>query len=234
MEEFLLFVEEQQAWFYGLLVLAGILYLRSVFQSFRELRAALFRLERERARARMMRSIAMLLLILSTAVSVFIVTTFASPALSMQEHGTPLPTVSLIATAGGEEMALEGVGATGTPPQPSGLDTQGCENPNATIAEPQDEDSISGVVTLRGAANVQNFAFYKIEYRGVTPEATWMAILAGTETVCEEGCQVSEELGTWDTSLVTPGDYLVRLVVTDTAGNAPLPCTIRLKILPPP
>lgn len=234
MEEFLLFIEEQQAWFYSLLVLAGILYLRSAFQSLQELRAALFRLERERSRARLMRSLAMLLFILSVGVFVFIVTTFASPALSIQDRPTALPTVSLLATPEMEGLAGEGASPTGTPLQPSELNSQGCENPSATISSPQDEDSISGAVTILGTANIQNFAFYKIEYRSVTPESNWMAILAGTETVCEEGCQVSEELGSWDTSLVTPGDYLIRLVVTDTAGNAPMPCTIRLKVLPPP
>jgi hypothetical protein len=233
MEAFVLFLEEQQGWFYSLLVLAGILYLRLAFKSYRDLNAALFRLERERAKARLFRSLAMLILIFAAAAAVFILTTFASPAIAMQDRATPLPTVSLLTSpeAGGTQVA--GVGATEAE-LPSDLDASGCANQNATITSPEDGDSLSGVVTIMGTANIPNFAFYKIEFRSVTPDSTWMAVMAGTETVCDSGCQVEDELGSWDTSLVTPGDYALRLVVTDTAGNAPLPCTIRLKVLPPP
>jgi hypothetical protein len=233
MEEFLLFLEGQQGWFYGLLVLAGILYLRLVYRSYRDLNAAIFRLERERARARLFRSLAMLLLVFAAAASVFILTTFTIPAISMQERATPLPTVSLLATPETGTMPADGVSATEAS-FPSELDASGCTNQNATVTSPEDGDSVSGVVTITGTANIPNFAFYKIEFRSVTPDSNWMAVLAGTETVCEDGCQVMDELGSWDTSLVTPGDYALRLVVTDTAGNAPLPCTIRLNVLPPP
>lgn len=233
MEEFLLFLEEQQGWFYSLLVLAGILYLRSAFRSYRELNAALFRLERERASARLFRSLAMLLLVFAAAAAVFILTTFTTPAIAMEQRTTPLPTVSLLASPSVAGTQEAGANAT-TAPLSSELDSSGCANQNATITSPEDGDSVSGVVTIMGAANIPNFAFYKIEFRSVTPESSWMAVMAGTETVCEEGCQIEDELGSWDTSLVTPGDYGLRLVVTDTAGNAPLPCTIRLNVLPPP
>jgi hypothetical protein len=32
--------------------------------------------------------------------------------------------------------------------------------------------------------------------------------------------------------LVTPGQYAMQLVVTDTLGNAPLPCQILLQVTP--
>jgi hypothetical protein len=40
------------------------------------------------------------------------------------------------------------------------------------------------------------------------------------------------DLGTWDTRLVVPGEYALRLVVTDTVGNAPQPCVILVRVLP--
>ncbi len=43
---------------------------------------------------------------------------------------------------------------------------------------------------------------------------------------------MDSDLGFWDTTLVNPGDYGFRLVVTDTAGNAPLPCVRRVRVLP--
>jgi hypothetical protein len=87
------------------------------------------------------------------------------------------------------------------------------------------------LVTVAGTANIQNFAFYKYEYIPVSAGvpvagAVWRAISAGTDP------KVDEELGIWDTSIVTPGDYAFRLVVTDTAGNAPLPCVLTVRVLP--
>ena len=82
-----------------------------------------------------------------------------------------------------------------------------------------------GVVEITGTANIENFAFYKIEYLSTEPGSIWRAISAGTEPVLDD------VLGTWDTSLVPTGDYRFRLVVTDTAGNAPLPCAVQIRVL---
>ena len=95
-------------------------------------------------------------------------------------------------------------------------------------------DSVSGLVVVLGVADITNFAFYKIEYKRLMPGEVWHPISAGTQPVCENDCQVKEELGTWNTTLVTPGDYAFRLVVMDAEGNAPLPCEIQLRVLPPP
>ena len=108
----------------------------------------------------------------------------------------------------------------------------GCLNPDATLTSPQDGESISGTVKILGTANIQNFAFYKVEYRSLTPDSSWLTVSAGTVPVCEGKCEISEELGSWDTSLVSPGEYGFRLVVTDTEGNAPLPCEIQVRVLP--
>jgi hypothetical protein len=86
-------------------------------------------------------------------------------------------------------------------------------------------------VSVQGTADIPNFAFYKYEYIELAaglpaPGAVWRAISAGTEP------KTDEELGAWDTTLVIPGDYAFRLVVTDTAGNAPLPCVQRVRVLP--
>ncbi|HEY42826.1 MAG TPA: hypothetical protein G4O11_02470 [Anaerolineae bacterium] len=233
MEEILLFVEEQQTWIYLLLAIAGLIYVRSIFRSYRELRRAVFALERERAMSMLIRSGAMLALVFAALAATFVVATFAGPALPLSSRQTPLPTVSLLATPEtGEEGLVEDF-VTATPFDPMSVNSTGCQNPNATITSPVDGDSVSGVVNIFGAASIQNFAFYKLEYRRLAPDAEWIPVSAGTQHVCEL-CDITEELGTWNTSLVIPGDYAFRLVVTDTAGNAPLPCEIRLRVLPSP
>jgi hypothetical protein len=233
MEEILLFVEEQQTWIYLLLAIAGLIYLSSIFRAYRELQRAVFALERERAMSMLIRSGAMMALVIAALAATFVVATFAGPALPLSTRQTPLPTVSLLDTPETGEEALAEDFATATPFDPMSVNNTGCQNPDATIASPKDGDSVSGVVDVLGTANIANFAFYKLEYRKLSPDAEWIPVSAGTQPVCEL-CDTTEELGTWNTSLVIPGDYAFRLVVTDTAGNAPLPCEIRLRVLPSP
>ena len=108
----------------------------------------------------------------------------------------------------------------------------GCATPNATITSPLSGENVQGEVRFLGTANIPGFAFYKLEYHDLKPESSWQAISASNTPVCEQGCEETEILGTWDTSLVRPGQYAVQLVVTDTLGNAPFPCQIRLQIVP--
>ncbi len=226
MEEILIFLEENQSWIYGGLFLLGLVYLRTSVRWLGEYRAALFGLERERAMARLTRSGAMLVLVLSGIVMLFVLTTFVSPALPTSSRPTPVPTASLLTTPSEATPVGESTLATPMPLSEGGLD--GCLNPLATLIEPADGDTLEGVVTVRGTANIESFAFYKFEYRDRSPDAPWRAVFADIEP------KVDEELGTWDTTLVNPGEYDVRLVVTDTIGNAPQPCMISVRVLPAP
>jgi len=228
MEEALFFVQEFQPWIYLVLLLAGVIYLKAALSSWRELRAALFGLERERAQGRLLRAVAMLVLVVCGALATFILSTFVSPAIVGFPEVTPLPTISLLTPsvlAGSPEGPL--VVESNLTAEP-GMAGEGCANPQATLVTPKAGDTLSGGVDIFGSASILNFAFYKLEYADVTAGSPWRAISAGVETVTEDS------LGAWDTSLLLPGDYLFRLVVTDTAGNAPLPCVIRVRILPPP
>lgn len=222
MEESLALIDRYQVWFYLFLAVVGLGYVRQGWNAYQDLRRSLFGLERERALSRLRRSGAFLALAASAAAAIFILTTFVTPSLPVAAP-TPLPTISLLATP---VQAAEPPDQTPAPT--SGLDTSGCENPQATITDPQPDATLSGTVVIRGTAAIDNFSFFKLEYRGLNEQSPWRAILAH-EQVVREG-----ELGTWDTSLVLPGDYSLRLVVVDTAGNAPLPCTIPVRIVPAP
>jgi hypothetical protein len=232
MHEFLLFLEANQAWIYLLLGFTAIIYGRIFVRMLSVYRGALFVLERERAMARALRSGAGLALIAAGFIATFILTTFAAPAIPAALRPTPIPTVSLLATPMADEGNSAAGFATATPFSVSQVDGAGCANLNATIVEPISGDSVRGQVIFRGVANIPGFAFYKLEYHDLQAESTWLAISASNTTVCEQGCTGEDELGTWDTSLVRPGQYAIQLVVTDTLGNAPLPCQILLQVVP--
>jgi hypothetical protein len=82
------------------------------------------------------------------------------------------------------------------------------------------------VVTLVGTVDVDNFGFYKYE---VAPQGTelWATISAGREIV-KEG-----DVGLWDTTTLIPGDYQLRLEVTDNQGQSFPACIISVRVIPP-
>jgi hypothetical protein len=234
MEGILLFIEEHQIWIYLTFALIGLIYLRLLLRSYQELSRAVFGLERERASSKLVRSAAMLIIIVAGEAATFVVATFAGPALPISIRETPIPTVSLLATPPADEVLTDEGFVTATPLSQLAAGSDGCLNPEATITSPQNGDAIEGVIQILGTANIANFAFYKIEYKRIGTDESWLTVSAGTERVCEVGCSEKEELATWDTRLVTPGPYGFRLIVTDTAGNAPLPCEIEVQVLPAP
>jgi len=232
MEEALLLIEENQSWIYLVLVVAALAYLRLAVRHYRAFRTSYFGIEKESASSQFARASAMLGLIVSVLVATFLVATFAGPAVPVSSRPTPIPTVSLLTTSVGPTVSPIEASISATPVADVEANSAGCQNTQATLRSPVDNEAIRGTVEVLGAANIPNFAFFKIEYKGLEPDAVWRAVWAGTETVCESGCGESELLGRWDTSLVTPGRYAMRLVVTDASGNAPLPCMITVDILP--
>lgn len=224
MEESLLLIQDFQAWIYLFLCLIGLIYFRLVLKWYWELRRSIFELEREQAAKKFNRSIAMFVVILASLIAVFILVTFVSPTMPVSARPTVLPTISLLETQQVKEGSPDESGQANPPPQGT-LDSSGCTNTNSTLTFPISGDELRGVVEITGTANIPNFAFYKIEYLGSEPGSIWRAISAGTIPITDD------LLGTWDTSLVPTGDYRFRLVVTDTAGNAPLPCTVQIRIL---
>jgi hypothetical protein len=226
MEEALVFVRAIQAWIYLILGIAGLVYLRQTLRALGDSRRALFGLERERALARLTRAGAMLVLLLAAAVATLLIVEYVAPAVPVGDLPTAQPTLSLLATpATPQTPDAEGF-TTATPLPPVAVDGQGCDNPLATLSAPAPNAELRGTVEIRGTANIDNYAFFRYEYASLPGGTAWRAISAGTARV------VDGLLGEWDTSLVTPGEYAFRLVVTDTAGNAPAPCVVRVVIFP--
>jgi hypothetical protein len=226
MADALLFLEEYQGWLYLILGLAALVYLRMTWRWYRSRRETIFSLEREQATERLTRSATLLGLALALMAATFIATTVLGPSIPESERPTALPTMSLLPTATFVQTEAEAL-VTSTPLPVTEVDSAGCANPLATILTPTSGESLAGAVEITGTANIPDFAFYKYEYISLTPGSVWRAIGAGTRPKKED------LLGTWDTTLVLPGEYALRLVVTDTAGNAPQPCIIQVRVLPP-
>lgn len=76
-----------------------------------------------------------------------------------------------------------------------------------------------------GTANIENFDYYKFEFKreGVEDEWHWVESF---EIPVEEGL-----LGTWNVSDLPPGTYILRLTVVDRTGNYPFtPCEVRVYV----
>jgi hypothetical protein len=95
------------------------------------------------------------------------------------------------------------------------------------ISEPKDGDTISGVVVVRGTADIPNFGFYKYEIAR-PGETVWLSINAGEQPVRED------VLGEWVTSVLPPGDYNLRLVVADNQGKFLPACIIQVRVIAEP
>lgn len=226
MAEALVLIETYQTWIYIILGVAGLVYVRLSLKWIGVYRNALFGLERERALASLGRYAAMLALIVAAMAGTFLTANFLGPAVPLSSRPTAVPTVSFLVTADASGTVGEGTFVPATELALGTPEGVGCTNPLATLTTPESDETLSGTVDISGTANIANFAFYKYEFRIANSAGPWQAISAGTTPISDG------PLGRWDTSLIPSGDYDFRLVVTDTAGNAPLPCVIRVHVVP--
>ena len=228
MEEVLRFFRTYEIWIYLVLSLAGLLYVRKFILAWEEMRAAAFGLERESAQSRLNQSAGMMVLLLVMGIGLFVTVSFVAPTVP---GANPLftPTVDLLATptntlppeTSAEAGAESGEGqATPTTEQILG---EGCTPGQVVISEPVDGSEISGVVTVKGIADMPNFGFYKYEIAR-PGETVWLTIQAGREI------KQDADLGQWDTRTLDSGDYMLRLIVTDNQGQTSEPCVIQVRV----
>jgi LysM repeat protein len=101
----------------------------------------------------------------------------------------------------------------------AGWATPGCEH----LAWPRDGSTLSGIVQVRGTADLATFGYYKIEYRKDGLDE-WHYITSADKPV-HNGA-----LGAWDTRTVSDARYVFRLVIVDHSGNYPPPCEIMVHV----
>ena len=230
MEEALRFFRTYEIWIYLLLILGGLVYIRKFILAWSEMREAAFGLERESAQSRLNQSASMVVLLLVMAVAEFVLVSFIAPS---YPGSNPLitPTLDVLATSTNtlpvtpaDISGTQEIGENMLPsPTAEGPGGEGCVPGQVSLTEPKPGAEVSGIIKIEGTANIPNFGFYKYEIAR-PGETVWLTILAGREIV-QEG-----ELGQWDTGALSPGDYLLRLVVTDNQGESLPPCVIQVRV----
>ncbi len=229
MEQALQFFRDYEIWIYVLLGLVGLWQVRKFALAWEELRGAFFGLEREAAQARVNAAATMVVILILMAVAEFTLVTFviptvpgANPLPTMTLNLLATPTTTLPATT---QKPNETPGVTATPGELPAA--EGCVAGQDNLTSPVNGERVSGSVTVEGTAQVINFGFYTLQIAR-PGDTIWLPILVGQSAV------KNDVLGTWETSTLTPGEYMLRLVVTDNVGAELAPCSIRVTVEAPP
>jgi len=228
-----------------LYIICGLILLPflSQIQRARRDRLSIFPLEKESANKRLRRAILGVGLVLGIAAGIFYISSYAEPTIAeFDETPTSTPTSVLFATPTRQPLpptpmetptvtptvtrrprpTQQEVEATDTPiPEVIAAD---CPNPGVRIASPGVNAVLKGTVEIRGAANIENFGYYKFEFRSLSVADEWHHIYTGEQAVSDG------VLGYWNVDPLSAGEYQFQLVVVDATGNYPPPCQVRLSI----
>jgi hypothetical protein len=217
------FLGTHEVLIYILLAVGAMFGLRWLWRSWNEWRHAVYSLEKEFALRRIGQAIASLTLILVLFCGELITASFIVPNLPASFFVVTI-TPDLLATPTGT-ISAELATAIALTPRPAAPGEVGCVAGEVDITSPHSGREIKGTVDITGTVDVPEFGFYKYEVAPSGSDA-WATISAGRDKV------VSGSLGQWDTTALSPGDYQLRLVVTDNQGRALPACVIQVRIAP--
>jgi hypothetical protein len=227
MEELIRFVVNYEVGIYIALGIVFLVNLRRLFRSLFLLRKANFGIEREVAQKGIRSAFTFIFLISLFGLSNFILVSIASiqyPGIAQ----VATPTIDVMASPEQnsnevmtQESTPEGVQQTQT-----AIAKTGCIPEQLEWVDPLAGDEIHGSIELLGTVNLPNLGFYKYEYR-YQGDDLWTPISAGNKAIIEGALG-----GTWNTEQLVPGNYFLRLVVSDNANNLLQPCEIEVKVLP--
>ena len=227
MEELLRFISTYEIGVYVIFGVVILFNLKKLFDGLTGLRKANFGLEKEVARKKLKSAITIIGLFLIFGLSVFVLVSVATiriPGLG----GIATPTIDLASTpipSGASSGGFAGTPETQQLTQ-TAIALTGCIPGQLEWIDPAEGSEVSGSVDLKGTVNVPNLGFYKYEYRFQSDEI-WTPISAGNKPVIEDLFT-----GRWNTDQLAPGNYSLRLVVSDNQNNLLKPCQIELKVLP--
>jgi hypothetical protein len=230
MDEILAFLVNYQIRIYAILGVGGVIYLRWVLISVKEWQGAAFGLEKESARHRFTNAMTGLLFFVIMAGVEFFLVSFLIPN---RPKSTILatPTIDLLATPTATLVAgtKPAVTPTGLSLTLAAVTEQGCTPGVIEWTYPKNGGTLQGTVELKGTVQVPNLGFYKYEYSPVGQEK-WVTIAAGNQRITDKTLG-----GQWNTaqSDITPGDYKLRLVVTDNQNKLMPACVINIRIISP-
>ncbi len=221
------FLATYEGLIYILLALGGLFALRWLWNSWRELQDSVFGLEREFAMRRMSQALIVSILILIMFFGEMLLVSFAAPGLPASEIVTT-PTLDFLNQTDGvlNNNSTKDPTLVAPAPQATSEATSGCVPGKLDLTSPKPGQEISGIITLVGTVDIENFGFYKYEVSPLGAE-TWATISAGKKTV------KNGEMGLWDTSTLIPGDYQLSIEVTDNEGQPFPPCIISIRVVAP-
>ena len=223
-QEVFLSLGKYQGLFYLLLLLAGVYAFRRLWKAWKEWREAYFGLEREISMRRLAQWLAATVLILALMCGVFAIATFVVPGLPASVL-LATPTLDLLATPVGTLSAEQAALLAMTPIVAApAAGSEGCVPGQLEITSPKSGGEISGSFSIIGTVNVPGFGFYKYEV-ALRGTENWTTISAENEV------KNDEELGILNTSVLTPGDYWLRIVVIDNNAQTLQTCIISIRII---
>jgi hypothetical protein len=246
MLEFLRPIADYHIWLYGVLGLLALFFLRLMWIARHDRARSIFTLERENATMRMTRAFTGFMVVLGLVLGVYYLSVITprvvpptletptpTPILKLPDTPTPppllptstitptpLPAPTLAAAAVVDETPTPRPAAPSAPRVPP----PDCPNPGSRIVQPGNGAQVAGVIQIVGAAFIENFEYYKFEFRPAASAGDWSFISRYNNRVAEG------VLGDWNTDTVPPGEYELRLVVVDNTGNFPEPCITRLSV----
>ena len=227
MKELLRFLASYDVGIYLLLGAVALICIFRFISAWLAKRNAYYGLEREVVQSKMRSSMAILAITILLALTQFMLISVLSIRFpGFTQIATPTLNINFTPTVPLTEVAGEMVTPQGYEVTQTAIAITGCVPGQLEWIFPQSGDEVSGSVELKATVNVPNQGFYKYEYQQVGKEE-WHPIASGSKTIIEENLG-----GRWNTELVTPGNYYLRLVVLDNVDNPLKPCTIEVKVIP--
>ena len=207
------------------LLIGAVLAFRWLWKSWREWQMSVYKLEREFAMRRLSQAVTFSLVVVVLLCAEAALVVFVIPGLPASFF-IPTPTMDVLAQPVGTLSPDQMTQAVAAPQPAVSANMQGCVPNQIMISSPKPGEEVKGKIEVKGTVNIPNFGFYKYEV-ALRGSDTWATILAGTEV------RINSPLGQWDTTALTPGDYQLRVVVTDNKGVALTPCIIPIRVLAP-
>lgn len=223
MSDLFRFLVQYEVLIYVILTGTAIVAARSLWKAWFEWHSAVYNLEKELSFQKVRIYGALFILLLMIGLSLFCLVSFIVPFLPSITF-QPTATADLLKTPSSTSIPGSLTPGAALISTPSG--STGCVPGQIMITVPQSGSDVQGKIVLKGTVNVSNFGFYKYEYVPKGNE-TWATIAAGDKV------KNDEDLGAWDTSQLLPGDYQLRLIVTDNLGNLLPPCIINIRVMTP-
>jgi len=224
MADFYIFLAKYEALIYVSLAFGALFSFRWLWRSWQEWQVAVYKLEKEFSVRRLSQSAAISTLILVIFCFVTFMTSFIIPSLPAEVF-LSTPTLDFISTPTGTLSAEMMTQFAVLPAQTQGPNSLGCTPGQIDITSPKPGEEVKGVIDLIGTVNISNFGFYKYEVAPLGSDV-WATISADRTT------KVDTSLGRWDTTALTPGDYQIRVVVTDNQGTSLPACVIPIRVVP--